>query len=429
MKKPTIKTLHNGLTVVCVPSASPSVTVSILVSTGSRYEQASNNGISHFLEHLCFKGTCKKTGKEIMRYLDGLGSETNAFTNYELTGYYVKSITKHWKKTLAVVTDIYLNSTFPDIEMQKEKGVIMGEIDMYEDMPTSQVQQLISSLVFGDQPLGWPIIGPKKNIRNMSREDIVNYHTSQYRASATTVVIAGNVDEKEILSEVQRSFENIPEGKKQNALKIIHKKPLSPVSIKKRSTDQTHVIVAYPSYGYHHKDVRVLSVIASLLGGGMSSRLFETLREDMGVGYYVNAYQNSFNDVGMFEISCGIDSNRLQEVVPVLLKELEKLQNTLVSESELKKNQEYMIGNFLMSLEGTDSLGYFYGKRSAFGLETKSPRELSKEIKLVSSRDIKRVARKIFTRANIRIALVGPHGTDTEKQLKNIIKKENPSSC
>jgi len=423
MKKPSIKVLPNGLTVVCVKAESPSVTVTALVSTGSRYEEASTSGISHFLEHLCFKGTEKKSGKEIMRYLDGLGAETNAFTSQELTGYYVKSITKHWKKTLAVVSDIYLNSTFPKAEMEKEKGVIVGEINMYEDMPTSKVQDLITTVVFGDQPLGWSILGPKENIKNMTREDIVGYHQQQYTASATTIIIAGNIEPKEVYQEVAQQFKGMNQGKKGNAKKYTPRTKSSSIIIHPRKTDQTHVVMAYEGLGYRHTDARTLSVISALLGGGMSSRLFERLREDMGAGYYVHAYTGSFSDTGIFEIGFGIESNRLEEVVDAVLEEVIKLSHELVDVRELKKTQEYMIGNYLMGLEGTDALGYFYGKRVALGLPLKTPKEVAQEIKNVTPRDIKRVAKKILTTKKLKIALVGPHSVDDKKKLVMLIKK------
>lgn len=423
MKKPSIKVLPNGLTVVCVKTESPSVTVTALVSTGSRYEDQAMNGISHFLEHLCFKGTTTKTGKEIMRYLDGLGAETNAFTSQELTGYYVKSITRYWKKTLAVVADIYLNSTFPELEMEKEKGVIVGEINMYEDMPTSKVQDIITTAVFGDQPLGWSILGPKENIKKMSRNEIINYHHQQYTASATTIIIAGDIDKQEVHEEVAKHFKAIRQEDKNKAKKHVPNSTPSKVLVHQRSTDQTHVVMAYEGLGYKDTDARTLSVIAALLGGGMSSRLFEKLREDMGAGYYVHAYSGSFSDTGIFEIGFGIEGKRLEEVVDAVLSEVSKLAQEEIDSQELKKTQEYMIGNYLMGLESTDALGYFYGKRVALGLPLMTPKEIAREIKKVNSRDIKRVAKKILATKKLKIALVGPHTHYDEKKLTILSKK------
>ncbi|MCA9353180.1 insulinase family protein, partial [Patescibacteria group bacterium] len=309
MKKPRIKKLQNGLTVMTIPVESPSLTVMTLVHTGSRFESKENNGISHFLEHMCFKGTQTQSGKQIVRYLDGLGAETNAFTSYELTGYYVKSITKHWKKTLAMVADIYQHSTFPEEEIQKEKGVIIGEISMYEDMPMQQVHDLFSALVYGpNHPAGFSILGPKNNINTMTRNDFLNYHAQHYVAQSTVVVVAGDITHHDVVREIELHFSSLTRGKVslQNPVTISQRTPR--IAVQHKSTDQTHVIFGYQTVGFHHKDTMSLKVLGSLLGGGMSSRLFERLREDMGVGYYVNARNVGQSDTGIFEISCGIDS-------------------------------------------------------------------------------------------------------------------------
>lgn len=419
MKKPTIKKLNNGLTIIVIPNENPSVTVMSLVHTGSRNETKDSNGISHFLEHMCFKGTTTKTGKDIMRYLDGLGAETNAFTSHELTGYYIKSITKHWKKSLAVVADIYLNSTFPEIEMEREKGVILGEISMYEDMPIRQVQELFHTLVYGDQPAGWAILGPRKNIINMTREHFLNYHIKQYVADATTIVVSGKITPAEVIAETKQAFITIPQGKNTVAQKVTNNQLEPKILIQNKKTDQTHLVFGYRTVGYTHKDSIILKVLASLLGGGMSSRLFEKLREDMGVGYYVHAQQNAQRDCGILQTSCGIDSTRLGEVIFALQNEYMRLTTETVDEKELQKTKDYIIGNFHMGLESSDDQAYYYGARELFGLETLSPAGYAKKIKSVTSADIKRVAKKYFTPERLNIAMIGPH---TKKDEKKILK-------
>lgn len=418
MKKPQIKKLDNGMTVITIENDSPSVTVMSLVATGSRYEKKDNNGISHFLEHMCFKGTTTQSGKDIMRYLDGLGAETNAFTSYELTGYYVKSITRHWKKTLKIVSDIYLNSTFPENEMEKEKGVIIGEISMYEDMPMRHVHDIFSTLVYGDQPAGWSILGPKENIIQMKRDDFIKYHKEHYVASGTVLVVSGKVDHRDVVSEVKQCFKNISQATKARKKKvaILQKKPRVLVQYKK--TDQTHMVLGYLSNGYHHKDAVIASVIAGILGGGMSSRLFEKLREDMGVGYYVRAYNAKQSDTGILEISCGVDSNRVPEVLLAIQEELHRLSVELVPEKELKKTQEFIIGNTQMGLEATDDLAYHYGQRLLFDLPIETPRMFVQKIKSVTAKDIRRVAKRIIKKDYLNIAMIGPH---TEKERKKFL--------
>src|SRR3989338_2288405 len=292
------KTLPNGLRVITVPMKdNPTVTVLVLVEAGSKYEEKRINGVSHFLEHMCFKGTTKRPkAVDISKELDALGSQYNAFTAQEYTGYYAKSDARHFRQIFDIVSDIYLNSTFPDAEMQKEKGVIIEEINMYEDMPNRHVQDLIMKLLYGNQPAGWNIAGEKKNILKMKRDDFVNYKKAHYLPEATTIVISGKVNEKEAMKEVDKIFGKIPRGKKTQKLKVkeIQIKPQVLVNFKK--TDQTHFVLGTRSLNLFDKKNAVLSVLAGVLGGGMSSRLFQKLREEMGVGYYVRAYNDSYTD-------------------------------------------------------------------------------------------------------------------------------------
>ena len=219
------KVLHNGLRVITIPMKdNPTATVLVLVEAGSKYENKKVNGISHFLEHMCFKGTVKRPkAVDISKELDALGSQYNAFTAQEYTGYYAKSDAKHFKQILDVVSDVYLNSTFPEIEMQKEKGVIIEEINMYEDMPNRHVQDLLMKLLYGDQPAGWNIAGEKQNVLNMKREDFVLYHQQHYLPEATVLVVAGQVTAKQVSKEVNRIFGKLPPGRKVGKLKVKEK--------------------------------------------------------------------------------------------------------------------------------------------------------------------------------------------------------------
>jgi predicted Zn-dependent peptidase len=422
MKKIKTKKLKNGITIVSVPTDSPSVTVMALVNTGSYFEEKSVNGISHFLEHMCFKGTHKKSGKEIMRYLDGLGAETNAFTSNEYTGYYVKSITKHWKRTLAVVSDIFLNSTFPEEEMQKEKGVIIGEISMYEDMPMRHVHDLFSNLIYGDQPAGRTILGTRKNITNMERKKIVTYHSEHYVAEATTIIVAGKVEHADVVDHVTKNFKSILSTEKSPKKKVVNVQSSLRMSIHHKKTDQTHIVLGHRSYGFHHKDAIILKVIASTLGGGMSSRLFEKLREDMGVGYYVHAGNVANSDTGILEISCGVDSKRVPEVLSAISLELLCLTKELVPTEELQRIQEYIIGNTQMALESTDERAYYYGKLHLLGLEVRTPKDIAKKIKSVTAQDIRRVARNIIKNDRLNITMIGPHTNKETQKFKKALR-------
>jgi predicted Zn-dependent peptidase len=418
----TKKVLSNGLRLITVPMKdNPTVTVLVLVETGSKYEDKKVNGISHFLEHMCFKGTTKRPkGIDISKELDSIGSQYNAFTSQEYTGYYAKSSARHFKKILDIVTDIYLNSTFPEAEIEKEKGVIIEEINMYEDMPSRHVQDLMMRLLYGDQPAGWNIAGEKKNILGMERSDFVNYHKEHYVPSATTIVVAGKVKESEALKEVEKIFSKINSTKKSKKLKVTENQSKPEILVKYKETDQTHFVLGVRTYDLFNKNNAVLSVLSGVLGAGMSSRLFSKLREEMGVGYYVRAYNDVYTDHGFLQISAGVDNKRINEVIEAVLGECKKLKNELVSNEELEKVKECLIGNMKLSLESSDDIANFYGAQELLKKEIKTSEEKAEQVRNVNAKQIKDMAIKIFSEDKLNLALVGPF--KDKKQFTKILK-------
>jgi predicted Zn-dependent peptidase len=413
------KILKNGLRVITVPMKdNPTATVLVLVEAGSKYEEKKVNGISHFLEHMCFKGTLKRPKAiDISKELDALGSQYNAFTAQEYTGYYAKSDAKHFSKIFDVVSDIYLNSTFPEPEMQKEKGVIIEEINMYEDMPNRHVQDLIMELLYGDTPAGWNVAGKKKNILNMKREDFVLYKKQHYLPEATVLLVAGNVTEKQVLAEVNKVFGEEKRGKKKGKLKVIEKQTKPQVLLSFKKTDQAHFVLGVRSYDLFNKKNAALSVLGGILGGGMSSRLFQKLREEMGVGYYVRAYNDSYTDHGFFQVSAGVDNKRIYEVVQAVINEMNVLKYETVSKEELEKVKEYLIGNMKLSLESSDDIANFYGGQELLKHELKNAEDKSREVRKVTAEEIKKLANDIFKDKNLNLALIGPF-KDKGKFLK-----------
>lgn len=413
------KVLNNGLKVLIVPMKdNPTVTVLTLVSTGSKYEVKKLNGISHFLEHMCFKGTLRRPkGIDISRELDSLGSQYNAFTGQEYTGYYAKGDAKHFKKILDIISDIYLNSIFPEAEIEKEKGVIIEEINMYEDMPHRHVQDLMMRLLYGDQPAGWNIAGEKENILKMKRDDFVNYHKAHYVPNATTLVIAGKVKEVEVVKEVEKVFGKIKKSKKEKKQKVIEKQNKPEVLLKHKETDQTHFVLGFRTFDLFNKKNITLAVLSGVLGAGMSSRLFIKLREEMGVGYYVRAYNDAYTDHGFFQVSAGVDNKRIHEVLGAVLEELKKIKTELVSEEELEKVKQCLIGNMKLSLESSDDIANFFGMQELLKNKVMSLDDKIEEIKKVKAIDIQRIAKEIFVNEKMNLALVGPF-----KENKDFIK-------
>jgi len=410
MQKPIKKTLKNGLRVVTVPMKdNPTVTVLVLVGTGSDYETKNVNGISHFLEHMCFKGTEKRPTSQIISHeLDAMGVQYNAFTDHELTGYYIKADAKKFCYIFDVVSDIYLNSTFPEAEIEKEKGVIIEEINMYEDMPHRHVQDMFQEVLYGDQPAGWNIAGPKENIRKMTRNDFVKYKKEHYVADGTVIIVSGNITVREVDEEVRKHFSHVHISKKKNKIKtkIEQKNPNTILKFKK--TDQTHFVLGVRSFNVFNKNNPTLSVLSGVLGAGMSSRLFMKLREEMGVAYYVYALNNTSLDHGSFQISAGVNNLRAQEVIKEILKELNKLKNELVDQKELSKVKSYLIGNMKLSLESTDDIAGYYGTQEILKREMESIGEKARKIMEVTPKNIQDMANKIFTEKNLNLAIIGP---------------------
>lgn len=422
MLKAKKKVYKNGLRVVTIPMKdNPTVTVLVLVGTGSDYEPKEINGISHFLEHMCFKGTIKRPSVQIIAHeLDSLGCQYNAFTGSEYTGYYAKGDSKNFKQMFDIVTDVYLNSTFPEAEMEKEKGVIVEEINMYEDMPASHVQDLFTEVLYGDQPAGRSTLGTKENIYKMVRDNFVNYKKAHYVAENTVVIVSGNITSEEVYKEITKYFKDVPVNKssKKPKTKDVQDKPN--VIVKYKETDQTHFVLGVRTFDLFDKRNVTLSMLAGVLGAGMSSRLFTKLREEMGVAYYVRAYNQASLDHGAFQISAGVNNTRTEEVIKEIIKECNLIMNEKVTEKELDKVKSLIIGNMKMSLEATDDIANFYGSQELMKKEIKTLDEKIKEIKKVTAVDIQKMAKLIFKTKNLNLAIIGPYKEHT--QFLNILK-------
>ena len=302
-------TLSNGLRVITIPvKDNPAVMVLVMVETGSNYETKAENGLSHFLEHMCFKGTTKRPKiTDIAKELDGLGAQNNAFTSNEFTGYYAKAAKKHFFKLFEIVSDLYMNQTLPAEDVDKERGVILEEINMYEDLPQRKVGYVLAKLMYGDVPAGRSILGFRENIKKFKRSDFVNYRDKHYVASKTIVIVVGNINERIVLKEVKENFKNISTSKKIPKVKVIEKQKMPGLLIHQKKTDQTHMIMAFRAYSAKDKRIPALTLLAEILGQGMSSRLFHRLRDEMGACYYVRAEHDGGTDHGIFAISVGIN--------------------------------------------------------------------------------------------------------------------------
>lgn len=416
------KILKNGMRIVAVPMKdTKTVTVLVLVEAGSKYENKNKSGISHFLEHMSFKGTTRRpTPAIIHKELDSLGAESNAFTSQELTAYYAKAEYSHYAQILDVISDMYLNPVFSENEMQKEKGVILQEISMNEDLPQRDVGRLFNELLYGDQPAGWSVLGPADVIKNMKRDDFVNYRKLHYVARATTVVVAGKCDSSKVFKDVEKIFRNISTAQKTPKKPVKEAQKTPQILIKQKKTDQTHLILGLRAYDIFDKRLPVLKVLATVLGKGMSSRLFHKLRDEMGACYYVHAGTDGYTDHGTFEVAIGVNSKRINEVVEVIMKELKKFTVELVEASELKKTKNLMIGRQYLGLETSDSLAEFYGIQEILKHSMQTPEQIQKEVEGVTAKDIMKIAKEIFQNKNLNLAVVGD--IKDEAGLKKVLK-------
>lgn len=409
--KYTSHTLQNGLRVILVPDPqSLAATVLVLVEAGSNYEAKEINGLSHFLEHMMFKGTNKRpTALQISSELDALGAQYNAFTSNEYTGYYAKVQARQFDHALDIVADMYQNPLFKDEEIEKEKGVIIEEINMYEDLPQRRVQELICEVLYGDQPAGWGIAGQKDVIRRLGRADFVTYRNAHYLAPATVLVLAGNFDESTVLDKVAAHFGDLPVGNKEGKKTTRVEQSAPKALVQHKKSDQTHLVLAVRGFDLFHKDISAMEVLAGILGGGMSSRLFQKVREGMGVAYYVRSSNEAFTDHGFLEASAGAENSKALDVVRAMVKEFARIRDERVSDQELQRVKDFLVGNLFLSLETSDQIATFFGGQEVTKRLVESPDTMAEKIQAVTAEDIVRVSKQIFKKEHLNCAVIGPY--------------------
>ncbi|MCP6726856.1 MAG: insulinase family protein [Patescibacteria group bacterium] len=412
-------TLPNGLRIVTVPQKSTkTVTVLVLVGTGSKYENKTVSGISHFLEHMFFKGTTKRpTHLEISESLDQVGGVFNAFTGEDITMYFAKVDSRHLSLAIDWVSDIFLNSKLPKGEIEREKGVVIEEMNMYKDMPGSHVQNLWRRLLYGDQPAGWDIIGTRESILNISRKSLIDYVSHQYVASNTVVCVAGNITTKEVENIIKTKFKGMPTTPFMQKPEVIDHQDTPGVLLEYRKTDQTHIMLGARGYNLFHKKRYTQSVLAVLLGGMMSSRMFVEIREKLGLAYSISTAAEADPDVGFFVTQAGLQNENVEKAIGTILKEYKKVSTSLVSPDELKKAKENMKGKMALTLESSNEQTMFYGLQEILQKDIYLPEKIYDKIDVVSRKDIKALAKELFVPEKINLAVLGPF-QDTKKLRK-----------
>jgi predicted Zn-dependent peptidase len=401
--------LGNGVRVVTasMPQVA-SVSCFVMLSAGSRFETPGSKGIAHFAEHMFFKGTERRpTARTIATEIDTIGGEFNAFTGKELTGYYVKCATETRDVALDVLTDMLLASRFDSDEIEKEKGVILEEMNVYLDTPQRYVGNVYDRLLYADQPLGWDILGTKETIEGATRETFTSYLDTWYRPERMVVGIGGRIGDglTDRLEELLGGLEARPTGL---PAPVELPPDSSPVLLHTKSSEQAHLVLGVRGYPIGHPNRYALQLLAVVLGGGMSSRLFTEVREKRGLAYYVHAGNTAYTDAGTFYASAGVDVDRVDEAITTILAEIRSIAREPVPADELEKARGYAKGRFVLRLESPQATIQYGLRREVLEGEIEEPDELLRHLDAVTAEDVQRVAKDLFEDRRLYLALVGP---------------------
>jgi predicted Zn-dependent peptidase len=400
--------LDNGLRVLTAPMPqAQSVTCMVMLAAGSRYETPATNGIAHFSEHMFFKGTKRRpSARDIAGEIDAIGGEFNAFTGKEYTAYYVKCAAEHRDIALDVIADMLRNSRFDTEEIEREKGVIIEEMNMYFDTPRDFIGGVYEELLYGDQPLGWDIIGHKETVRGATRDTFMSYLDRWYHPERMVLGVGGRIGDglleraQELLGDLPRVDTGDPEPTKpyENGR----------VKLFTKQSDQAHVVLGVPSYPIEHPDRYALQVLSNVLGGGMSSRLFTEVRERRGLAYYVFGTNHSYTDAGSLYSQAGVDINRIDEAITTILGELRQIAADPVPADELAKAKSFAKGRFVLQLENPQGLILFGLRREVLEQRVPDLDEVLAGVTAVTVEDVQRVAQDLIADERLRLALIGP---------------------
>jgi predicted Zn-dependent peptidase len=402
--------LTNGIRVLTAPmSHAQSVSCVVMLAAGSRYETPETNGIAHFAEHMFFKGTeSRPTARHIAAEIDGIGGEFNAFTGKEYTGYYVKCAAETRDVALDVLVDMLRRSKFDQDEIAREKGVITEEMNMYFDTPRDFIGGVYEELLYGDQPLGWEIIGRKETVRDATRDMFLEYVDRWYRPERMVVGLGGRIGD-DALSRLEGLLGDLDQRDTGAPEPVALDGDGSPrVRVHTKQSDQAHLVLGVRSYPLGHPDRYVLQLLATVLGGGMSSRLFTEVRERRGLAYYVFGTNHSYTDAGSLYSQAGVDINRVDDAVSTIVGELRKIADEAVPADELEKARSFAKGRFVLQLESPHGTILFGLRREVLEGRAEEPESVLAGLDAVTAEDVQRVARDVIGGSGLHLAIVGP---------------------
>lgn len=418
-----INKLQNGLRVLTVPMPSlESVTVTVWVKTGSRNEDKRINGISHFLEHMVFKGGAKRPGaKLISEAVDSIGGEFNAATNKDWTNFYIKARPKNLETAMDVLSDMVLTPILDKEEIEREKGTIVQELNMYEDNPMMKIGDVFEELIFEGNSLSWDVGGKEKSVRSVMREDFVKYRDMYYYPENMLVSVSGGVTREVAVAMAKKYFGKFNSTQKSTfkgpSFKATQKKPQ--LKLKTKKNEQAHFILGFLGDGRNYKNKYVQSVLSSILGGGMSSRLFIEVRERRGLAYSVRNFMDRYQDTGYIATYAGVDPKKVEEAVSIVLEQCYGLASGkfLITDKELSKAKEYLKGHLALGLEDTQAVGEFFAFQDLFSDVVRTPEDVYKKVDEVTIASVVAEAKRLFVRNHLNLAIIGPY-TKSSRFLK-----------
>ena len=418
-------TLDNGLRIVMekidyVRSAS----IGIWVNVGSNNENEETNGLSHFIEHMLFKGTDNRKANEIAEDIDNLGGQLNAFTSKECTCFYVKVLDENINEALDILSDMFFNSLFSQEEIEKEISVVIEEIKMYEDSPEDIVHDKLSEVIFSGSPMAYNILGTEENLKTFNNSKVKKYMEKNYSPSNTVVAIAGSFDEEELISIIEQKFKYW-ENKE---VRHVHKESTyqrKVVGINK-DLEQLHMCIGNKTIGRHDKNYHPLLVLNNLFGGTMSSRIFQEVREKKGLVYSIYSFVSNYSNTGIFSIYAGMSYEQAEDALRTILKEMVNIKNGNISQEEFIRAKQQIKGNYILSLESTSSRMSAIGRRELLYNEILYPEEIIESINNVKMEDVLKIAGELFSIENLSITFTGNLNkhSDIEEKINKVLGEE-----
>jgi predicted Zn-dependent peptidase len=401
--------LSNGIRVIAHPMAGrKSVALGIWIKAGGRYEHRKVKGVSHYLEHLLFKGSNRFSCHDIKELIEGVGGSLNGFTSEELTCYLVKLPGIHLKRALDILADMVVNPRLAVSDIERERTVILEEIKMYKDQPQSYVYELLDELLWPAQPLGLSVLGTDESVKGITREVLADYHRSRYVPSSIVISAAGAVEYSSFLHQVRNIFSSSGGGSPETFVPVRECQVKPQVKIFSKETEQTHLALGFHAFRKDHPLRHALSIMHIVLGANMSSRLFNELREKRGLAYEIGTALKRFHDTGAFVVHAGIDNRKVEEALDLIVKELSRIKHTLITQDEFRRAKEFYLGQMMLALEDTLDNMLWIGESVASLDKVYTLEEIVRQVRRLTRRHVREAAQRIFRDARLNLALIGP---------------------